>query len=131
MNLFSVFQQFPDQAACIRHLEAVRWGAEPRRPFCTSSRVAPKAERELVGRWNCHACQSSFNGLSGTLFEKTRLPLQKWFLAISLMLNAKKSLSSYQLGRDLDVNQRLAWYMQQRIRAALRNGNTAGDKVSL
>ena len=55
MNLFSVFQQFPDQAACIRHLEAVRWGEEPQCPFCESPRVARKAERELVGRWNCHA----------------------------------------------------------------------------
>ena len=72
MNLFSVFQQFPDQAACISHLEAVRWGEEPQCPFCTSLRVAPKAERELVGRWNCHACKSSFNVLSGTVFEKTQ-----------------------------------------------------------
>ena len=45
MNLFSVFQQFPDQAACIRHLEAVRWGEAPRCPFCESPRVARKAER--------------------------------------------------------------------------------------
>ena len=77
----------------------------------------------LVGRWNCHACKSSFNVLSGTIFEKTRIPLQKWFLAISLVLNAKKSLSSYQLGRDLDLNQRSAWYMQQRIRAAMTQGD--------
>ena len=91
MNLFSVFQQFPDQAACIRHLEAVRWGEAPQCPFCESPRVARKAERELVGRWNSHACKSSFNVLSGTIFEKTRIPLQKWFLAISLMLNARRA----------------------------------------
>ena len=123
MNLFSVFQQFPDQAACISHLEAVRWGEEPQCPFCESPRVARKAERELGGRWNCHACKSSFNVLSGPIFEKTRIPLQKWFLAISLMLNAKKSLSSYQLGCDLDVTQRSAWYLQQRIRAAMPQGD--------
>ena len=123
MHLFSIFQQFPDQQACISHLEAVRWGEEPACPFCESPRVARKAERDLVGRWNCHACKSSFNVLSGTIFEKTRIPLQKWFLAISLVLNAKKSLSSYQLGRDLDLNQRSAWYMQQRIRAAMTQGD--------
>ena len=123
MNLFSVFQQFPDQAACLSHLEAVRWGEEPQCPFCESPRVARTAERALVGRWNCHACKSSFNVLSGTIFEKTRIPLQKWFLAISLMLNAKKSLSSYQLGRALDVTQRSAWYLQQRIRAAMTQGD--------
>ena len=123
MHLFSIFQQFPDQQACISHLEEVRWGEEPACPFCESPRVARKAERDLVGRWNCHACKSSFNVLSGTIFEKTRIPLQKWFLAISLVLNAKKSLSSYQLGRDLDLNQRSAWYMQQRIRAAMTQGD--------
>ena len=123
MHLFSIFQQFPDQQACISHLEEVRWGEEPECPFCESPRVARKAERDLVGRWNCHACKSSFNVLSGTIFEKTRIPLQKWFLAISLVLNAKKSLSSYQLGRDLDLNQRSAWYLQQRIRAAMTQGD--------
>ena len=123
MNLFSVFKQFPDQQACISHLEAVRWGEEPKCPFCQSEDVARKAERSRIGRWNCHACKSSFNVLSGTIFEKTQIPLQKWFVAISLMLNAKKSLSSYQLGRDIEVNQRSAWYMQQRIRAAMTNND--------
>ena len=57
--------------------------------------------------------------LSGTIFEKTRLPLQKWFLAIGLIVNAKKSLSSCQLARDLELNQKSAWYMQSRIRAEM------------
>ena len=51
--------------------------------------------------------------------EKTQIPLQKWFFAIVLVVNAKKSLSSYQLSRDLELNQKSAWYMQQRIRAAM------------
>ena len=57
--------------------------------------------------------------LSGTIMQKTKIPLQKWFLAIGLIVNAKKSLSSCQLSRDLDVNQHSAWYMQQRIRRAM------------
>lgn len=48
-----------------------------------------------------------------------RIPLQKWFLGIALIINAKKSLSSCQLARDLDMNQRSAWFMQQRIRAQM------------
>ncbi len=50
---------------------------------------------------------------------KTHIPLQKWFLAIGLVVNAKKRLSSYQLARDLDLNQKSAWYMQQRIHAQM------------
>jgi len=62
---------------------------------------------------------SSFNVLSGTIFQKTKIPLQKWFLAIALVLNAKKSLSSGQLARDLDMNQKSAWYLAIRLRRAM------------
>ena len=122
MNLFRVLQQFPDQQACLSHLEEVRWGDEPGCPFCHSGHVARKAEKGRLGRGNCHACKSSFNVLSGTIFAKTQIPLQQWFVAITLVLHAKKSLSRYQLGRDLALNQRSAWYMQQRIRAAMTQG---------
>lgn len=119
MNLLTIFSKFPDQEACIEHLERVRWADEAFCPHCGSTKVARKADSERVGRWNCHSCNSSFNVLSGTIFEKTRLPLQKWFLAIGIIANAKKSVSSCQLARDLDLNQKSAWYMQQRIRAAM------------
>ena len=119
MNLPTIFHRYPDQEACIAHLERVRWSDDPHCPHCGAGTVARKVEGDRVGRWNCHECHASFNVLSGTIFEKTKIPLQKWFLAISLMVNAKKSLSSPQLARDLDMNQKSAWYMQQRIRAAM------------
>ena len=119
MNLITVFNQFPNQQACIDHLEAIRWPEKAYCPLCGSDHVARKVEGQKVGRWNCHNCTSSFNVLSGTIFQKTKIPLQKWFLAISLMANAKKSLSSHQLARDLELNQKTAWFMQQRIRAAM------------
>ena len=119
MNLLTVFQRFPTQESCLAHLERVRWGDNPGCPKCGSVRVAPKADGHREGRWNCHDCHVSFNVLSGTIFEKTKLPLQKWFLAIGLIVNAKKSLSSHQLARDLDLNQKSAWYMLQRIRAQM------------
>jgi transposase-like protein len=115
----TIFSLYPDQEACIEHLEKVRWHDEPNCPYCGSDNVARKAENTRIGRWNCRACRSSFNVLSGTIFEKTKVELQKWFLAVGLVVNAKKSLSSYQLGRDLELNQKTAWYMQQRIRAAM------------
>lgn len=119
MNLLTIFSRFPDQEACIEHLEKIRWADAPYCPLCGSTKVARKADSKRVGRWNCHDCQSSFNVLSGTIFEKTKLPLQKWFLAIGILVNAKKSVSSHQLARDLDLNQKSAWFMQQRIRAAM------------
>ena len=122
MNLLTVFTRFPDQEACIAHLEKVRWGDEPHCPHCGCAHVARKQENDRIGRWNCHGCKSSFNVLSGSIFEKTKLPLQKWFLGIGLMVNARKSLSSCQMARDLELKQKAAWYMQQRIRAAMLTG---------
>ena len=119
MSLLTIFSRFPDQEACIEHLEQVCWGDKPACPHCGGLHVARKADGRRVGRWNCHDCKGSFNVLSGTIFERTKLPLQKWFLAIGLVINAKKSLSSYQLSRDLELNQKSAWYMQQRIRAVM------------
>ena len=124
MNLMTVFTRYPDQEACIEHLERVRWGGEARCPHCGCTDVARQQENDRVGCWNCHGCKSSFNVLSGSIFEKTRLPLQKWFLSIALMVNAKKSLSSHQFARDLDMNHKSAWYMQQRIRAAMLTGES-------
>ena len=119
MNLLSIFSKYPDQEACLEHLENIRWGISPRCPHCDSEHVARKSDGDRLGRWNCHSCHSSFNVLAGTIMEKTRIPLQKWFLGIGLMVNAKKSISSCQLARDLELTQPTAFYMQQRIRAGM------------
>ena len=119
MNLLSIYSRYPDQEACIEHLEDVRWGDTVACPHCGSVKVGRKADNGRVGRWNCHDCHASFNVLSGTLFQKSRIPLQKWFFAIGLIVNAKKSLSSCQLARDLDLRQPTAWYMLHRIRAEM------------
>ena len=119
MNLIDIFRKFPTEVSCYEHLERVRFGDYPYCPRCGGLKVARKADGHRIGRWNCYDCHTSFNVLSGTIFQKTRIPLQKWFLAIGLMVNAKKSISSCQLGRDLDMTQQSAWFMQQRIRAEM------------
>ena len=124
MNLIAVFQRFPDHEACIEHLERVRWNYTPKCPHCEAENVARKADGYRQGRWNCHACKSSFNVLSGTIFQKTKIDLQKWFLAISIILNAKKGVSSHQLSRDIDVTQPTAWYMGMRIRKAMTSDHS-------
>ncbi len=119
MNVLAVAALYPNQQACIAHLERVRWGNRPACPYCGGLDVARKREGKLVGRWNCHDCRNSFNVLAGTVLQKTKIPLVKWFAAIALIVNAKKSLSSCQLARDLEMNQGTAWYLMQRVRAAM------------
>ncbi len=120
MNLIEIFRRFPDQQSCIDHLEAIRFKNGAYCPLCGSTEnVKRKKDGDRVGRWNCHDCHKSFNVLSGTVMQGTHVPLQKWFAAIAIMVNAKKSVSSPQLARDLDLTNPTAWYMQQRIRAAM------------
>ena len=119
MDLFQVLQRFPDNASCMQHLEDVRWGDDPRCPYCGGVSVARKVEGSKVRRWNCHECKASFNVLAKTIFSKTHTPLPKWFAAIALVLNAKKSISSPQLGRDLGIPQRTAYRMLMKIRSAM------------
>ncbi len=126
MDLIKVMERFPSQESCIKYLEKVRWGANPVPcPHCESIHTGKRNESGKVGRWNCHDCHASFRVTHGTIFHDTKIPLQKWFLAISLVANAKKSLSSYQLARDLDLNQKTAWYMQTRIRAEMAKKGSA------
>lgn len=121
MNLIAVMQRFPDQKSCIEYLECIRWGSEASCPHCDSKDVARKKEsgKGRVGRWLCNACSASFKVTSGTVFHSTKIALQKWFLAISLIANAKKSLSSHQLARDLDLNQKTAWFLMTRVRTEM------------
>ena len=127
MNLIKVMERFPDQESCIEHLERIRWGDKPVCPHCGCIEVKRKKEDSVgrVGRYNCSACKASFKVTCGTVFHHTKIPLQKWFLAISLIINAKKSLSSCQLSRDLDLNQKTTWYIMTRIRAEMAKKTNA------
>lgn len=116
MNLIQVYKQFPDHEACIKHLEAVRWKGTPTCPYCNSARVTSIKD---TLRHHCNECNTSFSVMVGTMFHHTHLDLQKWFLAISLVLNAKKGIAARQLGRDLEVNKNTAWYLAMRIRKAM------------
>ena len=84
MNIIQIFQKFPTQESCIRHLEKARWGNTPVCAYCGSGNTYP-LKGEL--RHHCNACRKSFSVTIGTIFFDTRLPMQKWFLAIALILN--------------------------------------------
>lgn len=78
----------------------------PTCPYCKSTKPH-STPAEL--RHFCHTCKTSYRVTIGTIFHDTRLPLQKWFLATALILNAKKGISSRQLARDIEVHKNTAW----------------------
>lgn len=116
MNIIAVFERFPTQNSCIDYIEQVRWAGEPHCPYCVSVQTSKAKD---VRRHHCNTCNTSFSVTVGTIFHKTRLPLQKWFLAITLILNAKKGISARQLARSLNVNKDTAWRISMKIREAM------------
>ena len=116
MRLADFFERYPTHESCLARIEKIRWGRYgPRCPHCRSPNVARKKEEGYVGRWNCHRCKSTFTVLSGTVFNGTKVPLQKWFECINLILNGNRELSSHEMALHLDVNQRSSLRMIKKI----------------
>ena len=118
-SLVEIYRRFPDRAAALAHLEKVRWPEGPRCVFCGAATVARKAEASQMDRLQCWSCRKSFSATAGTIFHNSHVDLQRWFLLIALMLNAKKGLSAMQAARDLDMRRPTVWSMMHRVRAAL------------
>ena len=116
MDLMQVMRSFPDRESCIRYLEEIRWSGTPQCAHCNSQEVGRTNAKGRPGLFNCYDCKSTFNVLCGTIFYRSRIPLQKWFAAIHLVLKAKKGISSPQLARSLEMNVTSAWYLMVRIR---------------
>ena len=115
MDIITTMKQFSDQESCLLYIEEQRWHGEVCCPRCGSVNVGRR--KNLIEKgWDCYDCRSSFSATAGTLFHGTKIPLPKWFLAITMISNAKKSISSHQIARELDMNQKSAWHMVMRIR---------------
>lgn len=111
-SVFEMLKYFPDEQSCIDYLEDVRWRGEVISPFDEASKVY----RCSNGRYRCSNTGKYFNVKTGSMFENTKIPLKKWFYAIYMATAHKKGISSLQLSRDLNITQKTAWFMLQRIR---------------
>ena len=116
MNIIEIYQKFPTENDCIKHLEYVRWKDQPRCVYCKSTKTTPLPKEN---RHHCNNCNTTFKVTVGTIFHHTHLDLQKWFLALCLILNAKKGISARQLARDIKVNKDTAWRISMKIREAM------------
>ena len=112
---------FTDADKARAHLEATRWPNGPVCPHCgvvgEATNVGGKAARK--GCYQCNACREQFTVTVGTVFERSKVPLNKWLLATYLMSSSKKGISAHQIGRTLGVTYKTAWFMCHRIREAM------------
>lgn len=116
-SLFDMMKVFSDEDKCINHFRSVRWPNGVSCPYCGSMKVYTLSN-------NTHKCGESkcamkFSVRKGTIFDDSKISLQKWFMAIYLMTSHKKGISSCQLARDISVTQKTAWFMLHRIREAI------------
>jgi transposase-like protein len=116
-NFLEAVQYFSDKQNCIDFLIQNYWHGHLHCPHCNHDKIY-----ELKGknkRFTCGKCRKQFTAIKGTIFEHSRISLQKWFTAIYIISAHKKGISSCQLAKDLGVTQKTAWFMEQRIRYAL------------
>lgn len=126
MNLIDVSKTFQSDDDCLDFIEQMRWPKGIRCVTCGGKKVS-RADRIAVSKnkrsrfYTClePTCKQQFTPTAGTIFHDSHLPLTKWFLAVALMIDAKKGISAKQLERHLQINYRTAWYMAHRIRKAM------------
>lgn len=114
---------FSDFANCQQFMIDVRWpDGKVRCPTCGAENVTYLENARL---WKCYGRhpKQKFSLKIGTIFEDSALPLDKWLVAVWLVVNCKNGISSYEVGRHLGVTQKSAWHMLHRIRLALQNGS--------
>ena len=112
-SIIAVINYFNDEDICKKALVEARWGDDVVCPFCGQHHCATRKD----GKFRCNKCKRNFSCLKGTIFENTKLPLQKWFIAMYLISSHKKGVSSCQIMRDCEVIQKTAWFMLQKIRS--------------
>jgi transposase-like protein len=111
---------FRDEDAATAHMEADRWPDEVSCPLCGSLNIHKMGGKTQAGMFLCNDCRDKFTVRTGTVFERSHIPLHKWLLATHLMAASKKSVSALQLQRMLGLGSyRTAWFMCLRIREAM------------
>jgi transposase-like protein len=112
--------EFTDEEAAIAHLEASRWGGEVSCPHCGSLNVHRMEGKTQAGMFLCNDCRDKFTARTGTVMERSHIPVHKWLLAIHLLNSSKKGFSAHQLHRSLGVTYKSAWFLAHRIREAMK-----------
>jgi len=124
MNLTNPIYQDADKAR--QHLEAIRW---PRGPVCPHCGSESKDHYKLEGKttrpglYKCRDCLEPFTVTVGTVFERSKIPLNKWVLCAHLMAASKKGYSQHQMHRTLGVTYKTAWFMEMRLREAMKGSD--------
>jgi transposase-like protein len=119
-TLQQAVKHFSDEQVCIDTVAALRWPDGPVCPMCANTEHYYLATQK---RWKCKSCKKQFSVKVGTIFEDSPIALDKWLIALWMLVNCKNGISSYEVGRDLGITQKSAWFLLHRLRLALHSGS--------
>lgn len=119
LSMPEFYQRYGTEAQCRAALEAARWPDGFVCPACGGT-ARTGFERGGLRYWQCGACAHQCSLISGTIFEASKLPLTRWFLAMQLLTQAKNNVSALELMRQLGVSYRTAWLVKHKIMEAMR-----------
>jgi len=117
MNTIEIQKKYNTKKKCLDYLEKLKWPKVVTCTKCNSKDIIRLKTQQ--GRFHCYDCKTTFSVLTDTIFEHTRLPLSKWFILISYMLNAKRGISANHLMRLTGVSYKTAWYIAMRVRCGM------------
>lgn len=115
ISTFELFKLFPDQDTARLYLESRLW---PNGVTCPVCRKGERITTRKGGYYRCNACAEDFTVRTGTIFERSHIPLHKWLYAMYLLVTARKGISSLQLAKEIGITQKSAWFMLHRLREA-------------
>ena len=118
ISLIELFNRFPDQESARSYIEAIRW---PEGPVCPYCKEAERIHNRKGGYYRCNACREDFTVRTGTVMERSHIPLQKWLYAMYMLVTSRKGVSSVELHTKLAITQKSAWFMLHRLREACRD----------
>ena len=132
ISTFQLFALFPDEETARQYLEGRLWPNGPMCPDCKSgervSALGVSATRK-PGYYRCLACDFDFTIRTNTIFERSKVPLNKWVYAMYLLVTARKGISSLQLAKEIGVTQKTAWFILGRLREACGGPDGPLDKL--
>ena len=126
VSLYEFFQKFPNEEAARLYFEGKRFKDGVYCGHCGSLDVS-ECKNHIPMAYRCKSCRKHFSVRTGTVLAESRLPLHKWLMAIYMMTTARKGIPSTQMARELDITQKSAWFLAQRIRETWMSGKGNGD----
>jgi transposase-like protein len=113
ISAYELNRRFPTPDSAREYMEQKRWKGIPMCPSCSA--VEPIYKRPVVGYYRCPGCKLDFTVRTGTIMERSHIPLDKWLYTFYILLTSRKGISSLQLAKEIGITQKSAWFLLQRI----------------